>query len=115
MKRPKFINVSGQRYKIKFDLNDPETYGLTTSDTNTIQLRPDIPEDKLLRVLVHEITHAVIFETPFSTRKRFDVEEVCDIIGYHFLNVLRDNPELVQYLLHEIEQVDEDDDEVIKP
>jgi len=113
MKRPKFVDVSGQRYKIKFDLDDPDTYGMTISDTNTIQLRPDIPEDKLLRVLVHEITHAVIFETPFSTRKRFDVEEVCDIIGYHFLNVLRDNSELVVYLLHEIER--EDDEEIIKP
>ena len=112
MKRPKFINVSGQRYKIKFDLADPDAYGLTTSDTNTIQLRPDIPEDKLLRVLTHEITHAVIFETPFSTRKCFDVEEICDIIGYHFLNVLRDNPELVTYLLHEIEQNDDEEDAV---
>jgi len=112
MRRPRSINVSGQRYKVKYDLTDPDVYGITTSDTNTIQLRPDLPEDKLLRVFVHEVTHAVIFETPFSTRKRFDVEEVCDIIGYHFLNVLRDNPELVAYILHETEQGDDEEDAV---
>ena len=103
MKRPKSILVSGIRYKVKYDLTDPDAYGLTTSDTNTIQLRPELPEDKSIRVLVHEITHAVIFETTMSVRKRFDLEEVCDIVGYHFLNVLRDNPELTAYLMREIE------------
>jgi hypothetical protein len=103
MNKPKSIHISGMKYKIKYDLADPEAYGLTDPDTNTIYIRPDIPEDKMIRVFVHEITHAVVFETPFSTRKRFDLEEMCDIVGYHFLNALRDNPEIVQYILREIE------------
>ena len=63
-----------------------------------------MPEDKLIRVFVHEITHAIIFETPMSTRKRFDVEEVCDIVGYHVVDMLKENPEIVQYILREIEE-----------
>ena len=39
-----------------------------------------------------------------STRKRFDVEEVCDIVGYHVVDMLKENPEIVQYILREIEE-----------
>lgn len=108
MKRPKSINVSGVRYKILYNLDDPDAFGVTDPETSIIQLRDNLADDKLIRVFVHEITHAVIFETPFSTRRRFDVEEVCDIIGYHFLSVLRDNPEITQFLLREIKNEDGD-------
>ena len=104
MKRPTSIKIFGQKYKIKYTLEDKDAYGMTTSETNTIELRPDLPEDKLIRVFVHEITHAIIFETPMSTRKRFDVEEVCDIVGYHVVDMLKENPEIVQYILREIEE-----------
>lgn len=107
MKRPTSLKVSGIKYRVKYDYGDPENYGETDPDTNTINLRDKLPEDKLIRVFVHELTHAVIFETPFSTRKRFDLEEVCDIVGWHFLDMLRVNPEIVQYILQEIEDTNE--------
>ena len=113
MKRPTSINILGIKYKIKYNLDDEDAYGETDPDTNVINLRPDLPEDRLIRVLAHEITHAVIFETPFSTRKRFDLEEMCDIVGYHFIAALRDNPTIVQYLLQEID--DEPDVEIEPP
>jgi hypothetical protein len=108
MNRPKSIKISGQKYRIKYDLDDPDAYGMTDSATNTIRLRDNLPEDKMIRVFMHEMTHAVIFETPMSTRKRFDVEEVCDIVGYHIFTALKDNPEIVEYILREI--VDEAED-----
>jgi hypothetical protein len=82
---------------------DETSYGMTDADSNTIWLRPGMPEDKLIRVLGHEITHAVINETPMSLRKRFDVEEVCDIVGYHILDVLKNNPDVLAYIVREIE------------
>jgi len=103
MKRPAFLKVSGIKYRIKYQLDDQDAFGLTDPATNTIYLREGLPEDKLIRVFVHEITHAVIFETPFSVRKRFDLEEICDIVGWHFLDMLRANPEIVQYILRETE------------
>jgi Zn-dependent peptidase ImmA (M78 family) len=107
MKRPTSLKVSGIKYRIRYDHADSESYGETDPDTNTINIRENLPEDKQLRVLVHELTHAVIFETPFSVRKRFDLEEVCDIVGWHFLDMLRANPEIAQYILQEIEDTNE--------
>jgi hypothetical protein len=66
-----------------------------------------MPEDKLIRVLVHEITHAVVNETPMSLRKRFDIEEVCDIVGYHIVDTLRDNSDILAYIMREIEEESE--------
>lgn len=108
MSRPKFARIAGQKYKVRYDLDDPDAYGLTDSATNTIRIRENLPEDKMIRVFMHELTHAVIFETPMSTRKRFDIEEVCDIVGYHIFTALKDNPEIVEYILREI--VDETED-----
>jgi hypothetical protein len=113
VKRPTSIKIFGQKYKIRYDYVDPENYGETFADTNTISLRPGMPEDKLIRILGHEITHAIIFETPMSTRKRFDVEEVCDIVGYHVIDTLAQNPEIVAYLFREIEDEVEPDGGVI--
>ena len=104
MKRPTSIKIFGQKYKIRYDHMDETSYGMTDADSNTIWLRPGMPEDKLIRVLGHEITHAIINETPMSLRKRFDVEEVCDIVGYHVVDTLAQNPEIVAYILREIEE-----------
>lgn len=104
MKRPTSIKIFGQKYKIRYDYTNEDNYGLTDADTNTIWLRPGMPEDKLIRVLGHEITHAVVNETPLAYRKRFDIEEICDIVGYHFVDTLKENPDIVAYILREIEE-----------
>lgn len=104
MKRPTSIKIFGQKYKIRYDHMDETSYGETTPDNNTISLRPGMPEDKLIRVLGHEMTHAILNETPMAYRKRFDVEEICDIVGYHVIDTLAANPEIVAYILREIEE-----------
>ena len=104
MKRPTSIKIFGQKYKIRYDYTNEDNYGLTDADTNTIWLRPGMPEDKLIRVLGHEITHAVVNETPLAYRKRFDIEEICDIVGYHFVDTLKENPDIVAYILRELEE-----------
>ena len=53
---------------------------------------------------MHEITHACIDESVMSGRRRFDVEQVCDIVGYHVLVVLKDNPKLLEWLIQEIQE-----------
>jgi hypothetical protein len=103
MKRPTTVKVQGIKYKIKYDEQLEDAYGITDSDTNTISLCP-MPEDKLIRVFVHELTHAVIFETPMYLRKRFDLEEVCDLVGLHFLAMLRDNKHVLEYILSEMDE-----------
>ena len=104
MNRPTFIKIFGQKYKIKYEYANEDNLGETDSTNNIIWLRPGMPEDKLIRVLGHEITHAIIHETPMSLRKRFDVEEVCDIVGYHVIDTLKENPQILSYIIQEIEE-----------
>jgi hypothetical protein len=67
-------------------------------------MRHNLPEDKMIHVLMHEVTHAVIHESLLSMRKRFDVEEVCDLVGYHIVDVLKDNPALLEWLFGKKEE-----------
>ena len=108
MSRPNSVKVFGQKYKIKYDLgvDDKEgtTLGLTDQWSNTIRLQGELTEDKLAHVLMHEVTHAVIDESTMAGRKRFGLEEVCDIVGAHIVTVLKDNPTLTQWVLKEVEE-----------
>lgn len=110
VKRPSSIKVLGQKYNAKYDYNDEDNLGLTVEETSTIHVRGNLPEGKVIRVLMHEVTHAILNETPFSVRKRFDVEEVCDIIGFFLINVLKDNPHLVSYILTDVDESTELED-----
>jgi len=92
------VKIFGQKYKIDYNHADEDSYGMCFSENNRISIRHRLPEDKLMRVLMHEITHAVIHESLLSLRKRFDVEEVCDLMGYHVVDMLKDNPQLVEWL-----------------
>ena len=99
--RPKSVKIFGQKYTIRYDYDSTENNGLTDFDSNTIHVRPELPDDKLFRILMHEVTHAIINETPLCNRKRFANEEVCDIVGFHFIDMLKDNPALVAWLIEQ--------------
>lgn len=96
------LKIFGQKYKIDYVHQDSDSYGITLSEDNRISIRHRLPEDKLIRVLMHEVTHAVIHESTLANRKRFDVEEVCDLVGFHIVDTLRDNPELLKWLFGDI-------------
>lgn len=104
MERPTSIKIFGQKYKIRYDYKPADSFGLCDQANNNIHIRHNLPADKLVRVLLHEITHAIIFETPMSMRKRFDVEEVCDIVGYHVLDTLQHNPKVLAFLMRDINE-----------
>jgi len=105
IKRPSSVKIFGQKYRVAYDLHeDPEeqdTYGLTLSTANLIRLRNDMQSDKMARVFMHEVTHAIIDESTMAGRKRFDVEEVCDIVGFHIVDMLKDNQSILEWLLKE--------------
>lgn len=107
MIRPKSIKVLGQRYKVKYDLQEDDkegkTLGITDQWTNTIRLQGSLQEDKMASVFMHEVTHAILNETTLSDRLRFGLEEVCDIVGFHVVPFLKDNPDIVSWILKEVE------------
>lgn len=92
------LKIFGQKYKVDYNHQDPDSYAMTLSEENRISIRHKLPEDKLVRVLMHEITHAVMHESTLADRKRFDVEEVCDLVGFHLVDILNDNPPLLEWL-----------------
>mgnify|MGYP003352799553 CR=1 FL=1 len=100
------IKIFGQKYKVDYNHTEEDSYGITDSGANRISIRHRLQEDKLVRVLMHEVTHAVIHESLLAQRKRFDVEEVCDLVGYHIVDVLKDNPALVEWLFGYKEELD---------
>ena len=100
------IKIFGQKYRIDYAHNEEDSYGVTDPGINRISIRHRLPEDKLVRVLMHEVTHAVIFESLLAGRKRFDIEEVCDLVGYHIVDVLNDNPELREWLFGAKKELD---------
>lgn len=104
MIRPTKVKIFGQIYKVRYDYISEVGNGLCDPDNNTIHISPAMQDDKLFRVLMHEITHAVIAETPLYLRKRFNEEEVADIVGFHFMDMLKDNPILLEWLTKEIEE-----------
>ena len=107
MTRPTSLKIFGQRYKVRYDLpvlgDGSDALGLCDQASSTIRIQGHLQEDKMASVLMHEITHAVIEESAMGARKRFDIEEVCDIVGYHVFVVLKDNPKLWEWLSNEIE------------
>ena len=100
------VKIFGQKYRIDYNHNEEDSYGVTDPGTNRISIRHRLPEDKLVRVLMHEVAHAVIFESLLAGRKRFDIEEVCDLVGYHIVDVLKDNPALVEWLFDYKQELD---------
>lgn len=94
------VRIFGQKYKVDYNNTDETMLGLTDANNNRISIRHRLQEDKLVRVLMHEVTHAVIAETPLSGRKRFTEEEVCDIVGLHIVDTLKANPDLVEWIFN---------------
>lgn len=101
---PKTLKIFGQKYNVKYDYESTENNGFCEADKNLISISPNLQDDKLFRVLMHEITHAIIAETPLYGRKRFNEEEICNIVGFHFIDMLKDNPILVDWLIKEIKE-----------
>ena len=108
MKRPIRVKFFGQKYKISYDHKNEESLGETDIDTNTITIRGSLQEEKIIRVLMHEITHAVIGESPMTGRKRFNEEEVCDIVGYLVIPALKENPHLTEYVFSDTGELKDD-------
>jgi len=112
MKLPKEIKVGSQNYKIveRSETSDGmlgEAYAYTLKAGNLIVMRSDMPIERKRSVLVHELLHALIFTYSRSERKEndssFDEWEhyFIGILEEPFTLLLRDNPELVEFLTYD--------------
>ena len=74
------------------DAGDCDSDGLTIR-INTLELADGNHRDTLL----HEVVHAVLFERAVNLTTKQE-EDVARNLGTGLLAVLRDNPELIEYL-----------------
>lgn len=94
MKIPKKINILGFEYKIIQE--ETETmmrngyWGTCNSITQEIHLKPDVPEISKLDTLIHEIIHAIDWQTSGKNGHEL-TEEQTQHISTGLTTVLRNN------------------------
>lgn len=112
MKLPKEIHVGSQVYSIVERTPDTdgmlgESYAYTLAESNLIVIRRDQPYARKRVILIHELLHALIFT--FGRNDRVEKNENYDDWEHYFITLteepfvmlLRDNPDLVEFLLGE--------------
>lgn len=112
MKLPKTVLVGSQPYSIverdqESDGMLGESYAYTLPDSNLIVMRRSLPDSRKRQILIHELMHALVFT--FGRNDRVEKNESFDDWEHHFITLtnepllmlLRDNPDLVEFLLHE--------------
>lgn len=76
MRLPKSVIIFGEEYKIEMSSDLEEaTEGITHFDDKLIQLNTNLPKDKILRVLIHEMGHAMFFRNGFDQGIHVQMEE----------------------------------------
>jgi hypothetical protein len=90
------VKIYGHLYTIRRDkdseLEDNAEQGMTNLRTKEIYLssRKDMPESAIENILLHEIVHAMLYES--GTEKiDYDDEEVTKILANGLYQVLKDN------------------------
>jgi hypothetical protein len=110
MSRPTKVKVGHVLFTIKWvdkdDWKDPETDGTMEMSSGTIEINVG-PEESMeihrQECLMHEILHAVFATTQITHEKWHRLDDVEEhVVRYTsptLMNVLRDNPKVLEYLL----------------
>ena len=108
MSTPPSIRVGPYRYTVKVDserIKELETesnadlYGITTHGILEIVLQPEVADMVMRETLLHEVLHAVLYNTGISDRMTDKAEEhLVRALSPALFSLLRDNPDLVQYI-----------------
>lgn len=72
--------------------------GSTNLDKGVIAIREGLSEDQTSDTLLHEVLHAVFLATGLNGEDR--EEELIERLTPMLLQVIRDNPDLIQTLVH---------------
>jgi hypothetical protein len=96
---PKTVKVGPHVYSIlrksKAEMKD---HGLCDWDQVQIKIQERLRKSKAQEVLLHEVLHACCYPNMADVQNKTD-EEFVDTVSPLLLQVLRDNPELVEYLI----------------
>lgn len=110
MKPPATIKVAALRYGVHFDRaelaqaqKDAETncLGATNHSQLRIVVDPLLPRDQRADTLLHEVEHAIFHVAGIGHKDKLTEHEVIERTNTLRLAVLRENPDLVAFLLGE--------------
>jgi hypothetical protein len=96
---PQTVKIYGHYYKIRRDrdaeLEDNAKQAMTNLRTKEIYLtsRKDMPESAFMNILLHEIIHAMIYESG-TEEIEYDNEEITKTLANGLYQVLVDNKKL---------------------
>jgi hypothetical protein len=114
MSTPTSVRVGPYTYVVKVDADrikelekesESDLYGITTHGILEIVLQPAVADMVMRETLLHEVLHAILFNTGLSDRMTDKAEEhLVRALSPALFALLRDNPNLVQYLTGGYEQ-----------
>ena len=94
------VKVDAERIKVLEKESNTELYGITTHGTLEIDLQPEVADLVLRETLLHEVLHAVLYTTGIADRLSDKNEEhLVRALSPALFSLLRDNHDLVQYLI----------------
>jgi hypothetical protein len=109
---PKSIKVSAFRYQVFFDRAELATaqkesetscLGAVNHDELRIVVDPKLPHDQQADTLLHEVEHAIFHAVGIHAKDKLTEHDVIERTNTLRLAVLRENPELVAFLMGEVE------------
>ena len=97
---PHTLKVGPFIYRVELDNAPDGSLAITDTDTLVMTLDPSMPDSKMQTILIHEILHCLTEITglaqEWSEKKE---EEVVSRLAPALMSVLKDNPNLIAYLL----------------
>jgi len=100
-KIPKEIKVGAHVYKIRLvaglEEEGVKANGMLDSDACEILLLRSLTHTKMQEILLHETLHAIFYAIP-NKSNILEEEEFVTHASPHLLQVLQENPKLVEYL-----------------
>lgn len=114
MSTPTRVKVGAYTYTVKVDADrikelekesETDLYGITSHGILEIALHPTVAPMVMRETLLHEVLHAVLYNTGVADRMTDKNEEhLVRALSPALFALLRDNPALIQYLVENDEQ-----------
>lgn len=101
MNPPETIKIGHMNFALRFvpatDMpTEKAVYGCTDCSRLTIFVQQGIPKLLQVDVVLHECLHAIYFA--YGIRKKIREEEACLVLAGPLVALMRDNPQLVQWI-----------------
>lgn len=106
---PEQVTIGPYQYRVVLDqaaidaacrAEKTDLCGHTHHLRQTITLSPELGPDGRAETLLHECLHAILLQTnPIADLEAAAEERLVSTLAYSLLDLLRRNPELVQYLM----------------